>query len=213
MRIIAWMIVVAGMLVSHVAEAQIMAVTLDGDTVLLNANGTWGYLDTSEVVEEVIPVNPEWYVKPEKSKESYTGISKTFTVYFNEKDWERTKPERLNEMAELAFKMTLSDAYGILIYERMEATTETLADIAILQARKVVEDLEIVNKEYRSVNGKQMIALQMVGGIKGLTIQYMNYYYSGPEGSIQFLTFTTDDSIERVKPKMEELLNGLVIKK
>lgn len=203
---------VAGMLAGQKAEAQMLAVTSEGDSVLLYSDGTWAFLDTSELIEEVIPVNPELYVKSEKSKDSYTGISKTFSVYFNEKVWERTKPERLNELAELAFKMTLSDAYGILIYERMEATSETLTEVAVLQARKVVDALDIVSKEYRTVNGKQMIALQMTGIVKGLKIQYLNYYYSGPEGSIQFLTFTTDDEIDRVKPQMEELLNGLVIK-
>jgi hypothetical protein len=44
-------------------HAQILATTEEGDTVLLNSDGTWAYLDTSEISDEVLPVNDGKFVK------------------------------------------------------------------------------------------------------------------------------------------------------
>jgi hypothetical protein len=194
-------------------DAQILATTLDGDTVLLNSDGTWAYLDTSDFVDEVLPVNPEKFVKPSSAKENYKGISKGYQIWYREKEWSRIDPKNLNPLAEVAFKSTEMDAYVMLIYEAMEATTQTLADIAIIQARKTASDLTVLSKEIRSVNGKDMVALEMTGKIQSIDIYYYNYYYSGPEGSIQLLCFTTAKASDGLKPKMEDLLNGLVILK
>lgn len=192
-------------------NAQIFATTEEGDTVLLNSDGTWAFLDTSEISDEVLPVNDGKFVKSSSSKDNYKGISKGYQIWYNEKEWERTDPKNLNEIAEVAFKSTEMDAYGMLIYESMEATSQTLADIAIIQARKTATDLTVVSKEIRTVNGNEMVALEMIGNIQKIEIYYYNYYYSGPQGSIQLLCFTTAKGSNDLKPKMEALLNGLVI--
>lgn len=194
-------------------DAQILATTADGDTVLLNSDGTWAYLDTAELVDEILPVNPVKFTKPSSAKENYKAISKSYQIWYQEKDWARMDPKNLNPLAEVAFKSTEMDAYGMLIYEGMEANSQTLADVAILQARKTASDLTVLSKEIRSVNGKDMVALEMTGKIQSIDIYYYNYYYSGPEGSIQLLCFTTAKASDGLKPKMEDFLNGLVILK
>jgi len=194
-------------------DAQILATTSDGDTVLLKSDGTWDYLREADLADEVLPVNPEKFSTPKANKESYKGISKGYQVWYNEKSWERTNPKNLNPLAEIAFKSTEMDAYGMLIYEAMEASSLTLADVAIIQARKVATDIQIISKEIRNVNGYDVVALEMTGKLQSIDIYYMNYYYSGPQGSIQFLCFTTTKSSEALKPKMESLLNGLTILK
>lgn len=194
-------------------DAQILATTLEGDTVLLNSDGTWAYLDTSELIDEVLNVNPEKFTKPSTAKENYKAISKSYQIWYQEKDWARMDPKNLNPLAEVAFKSTEMDAYGMLIYEGMEANSQTLADVAIMQARKTASEITVLSKEIRSVNGKDMVALEMTGKIQGIDIYYYNYYYSGPEGSIQLLCFTTAKASEELMPKMEDFLNGLVILK
>jgi hypothetical protein len=49
---------------SCVLDAQILATTSEGDTVLLKSDGTWDYLRDAEVAEEVLPVNPEKFSTP-----------------------------------------------------------------------------------------------------------------------------------------------------
>jgi hypothetical protein len=198
---------------SSALDAQILATTTDGDTVLLNSDGTWAYLDTSDLVDEVLPVNPLKFTKPSSAKENYKAISKSYQIWYREKDWARIDPKNLNPLAEVAFKSTEMDAYGMLIYEGMEANSQTLADVAIMQARKTASEIIVLSKEIRSVNGKDMVALEMTGKIQGIDIYYYNYYYSGPEGSIQLLCFTTAKASDGLKPKMEDFLNGLVILK
>lgn len=192
-------------------DAQILATTFDGDTVLLNSDGTWAYLDTSDLVDEILPINPEKFLKPSTAKENYKGISKSYQIWYHEKEWARLDPKNLNPLAEVALKSNDMDAYGMLIYESMEASSQTLADIAIIQARKTASDLTVLSKEIRKVNGKDMVALEMTGKIQGIDIYYYNYYYSGPAGSIQYLCFTTAKASDGLKPKMEDLLNGLMI--
>jgi hypothetical protein len=52
--------------------------------------------------------------------------------------------------------------------------------------------------------------LQMTGTIQGIKFTYFGYYYSNANGTIQFLTYTSDNLFSSYQKDIEEFLNGLV---
>ena len=70
--------------------------------------------------------------------------------------------------------------------------------------------MKIIKEEYRTINGVKVIMMQMPGTIQGIKFTYYSYYYSNSNGSVQFLTYTSQNLFETYKKKMEDLLNGLV---
>ncbi len=52
--------------------------------------------------------------------------------------------------------------------------------------------------------------LNMTATIQGIKVFYYGYYFSGPSGTVQFVTYTTQNLMDKYYRTMEELLNGLV---
>jgi hypothetical protein len=50
----------------------------------------------------------------------------------------------------------------------------------------------------------------MDGTMKGIKFTYFGYYYSNAEGTVQFITYTSQNLLDKYKESIEELLNGLV---
>jgi hypothetical protein len=51
----------------------------------------------------------------------------------------------------------------------------------------------------------------MKGTIEGIQFVYYGYYYAGKAGTIQLLTYTSQNLFAEYKSEMTELLNGLTI--
>ena len=78
----------------------------------------------------------------------------------------------------------------MLIAEKTEIDVELLTNIAYENALEAAPDVKIVQKEYRTVNGLEVVMMKMSGTIQGVKFIYFGYYYSSAEGAFQFLTYT-----------------------
>ncbi len=67
-----------------------------------------------------------------------------------------------------------------------------------------------MKEEYRMVNGIKVLMLQMEGTTQGIKFTYLGYYYSNSNGSVQFVTYTSQSLFAKFKAQSEELLNGIV---
>jgi hypothetical protein len=192
------------------ANAQKTALTEQGETVILYPDGTWKFRKSDENASGEIPLNAKRIFKPEdatfqvKSK-SVQGAA----VWISPKLWsfENGKGE---DAAEYEFTLRNEDAYGMMIAEGIEIPILSLRDIAVENARNAAPDLEIIEEEYRMVNGIKVLSIQMNGTIRGSPFSYLNYYYSSKSGSIQLLTYTSSNLFSNYRSRMEKLLNGLV---
>lgn len=193
------------------ALAQINAVTENGDPVLLYEDGTWEYTKKSDFDSTSI----ETYVNPEKFKKtdaaSFLVKSNVFNigVWINPKEWTFSK-ETDNEDAEYEFNIKNKDIYGMMISENIEIPIETLSGIAYDNAAAVAEEIEIIKKEKRNINGKDVLMLQMNAKIQGIKIVYCGYYFSNENGTVQLLTYTGQKIFENNQEKIFEFLNGFV---
>jgi len=52
--------------------------------------------------------------------------------------------------------------------------------------------------------------LQMDGSTTGIKFTYYGYYFSNTNGTVQCITYTSQNLLESYKPESEKLLNGFV---
>jgi len=198
---------------SAISNGQIKALTENGKQVLLFDNGTWKYADSSSFTPRALnalTTNSEPFVKSPAA--TFLVKSNTFNVGVNidPENWtfETRKPNERNP--EYRFSPKNAEGYAMMITERMSIPLETLRTIALSNAQKAAADAKETSAEYRTVNKKRVLCLQFSGTIQGMKFKYLGYYYSNNKGTIQLLTFTTEQFFDDLQKDFETFLNGLV---
>ena len=189
-------------------NAQINAVTENGDEVILYKDNTWKY--SNESLNEIVEIlrNDKPFTKEKKSSFLVKSSKTNIGVWINPKNWSFSKANP-DSPSEFKFSHKNLDVYGMLIIEKTEITVEALIDIAYGNALDAAPDIKIVEKEYRTVNGLEVIMMKMKGTIQGLKIIYYGYYYSNADGAFQFLTYTSQNVFNEYENDMLNFLNGL----
>ncbi|MFL1013510.1 hypothetical protein [Flavisericum labens] len=197
------------LLTINLIEAQQNAVTEKGEEVILFDDGTWKYQNGDQLKETEIPINPKHFEKDPKS--TFLLKSNNFNIgfYLNPKIWSFKKSID-NPDAEYELQLKNGDLYGTVISEKVEIPLKTLKSIALENGQSAAPDLKIVKEEYRIVNDNKVLLLQMNGSFQGIKISYYGYYFSNSNGTVQFLTYTSQNLIDNYKKEIENLLNGLI---
>jgi hypothetical protein len=194
----------------QLTHSQINAITESGDEVILHEDGTWSYLNDSILKENNISLNEKEYLKEKKSTFLVKSKKTNTGIWINPKEWKFTKSIN-NEDAEFQFQKKDEDLYAILISEKIEIPVESLMDIAVDNARSAAPDIKVTHKEYRSVNGIQVLMMQMSGTVQGIKITYFGYYFSSPGGTIQLLSFTGESLFDDYFSDIEKFMNGFIV--
>ena len=189
--------------------AQTMAVTSNGDEVLLNADGTWKYVNDSLANNNSINTNKISFLKSVNSGFVVKSNKVKYGFYIDPKKWSFEKGGS-NDAAEFTFHLKEKDAYGMVIAEKTEIPLESLRSIVLKNAKDAGPDITIARQEYRKVNGNTVLLIQMSGTVEGIKVTYMGYYFSSPEGSLQLLTYSATNLFDEYKNDLEEFLNGFV---
>jgi hypothetical protein len=200
------------LIIAASSKAQINALTENGKQVTLYSNGTWKYSsDSTANNSDSIKVNP---VKFSKSA-SATFLVKSNTVdigvYINPAKW-TFNPHKENEVVpEYRFSLKTGTGQAMVATEKTPINLENMRNIALINAQKAALDAKITRQEYRMVNNKKVLYLEMSGTIQGIKIRYMGYYFSDEHGTTQLLTFTSTALYPQAKQELETFLNGLVV--
>lgn len=190
-------------------HAQVRAVTDAGDEVILYPDGSWEYLAKFSE-DSLVLENPKEFTKNKeavfllKSKKINVGF------FLNPKKWTFKKAVG-NPDAEYEIQMKDNDIYGMIITEEIEIPLLTLRDIALSNAMSVAPDMKIVHQEYRIVNGIKVLALKMSGTMKGIKFTYYGYYYSNLNGTVQFITYSSQSVMDKNTEECESFLNGITL--
>jgi len=190
-------------------HAQQKAVTETGEEVILFEDGTWKYQNEDNSKNTTIPTNSEIFTKDKKS--TFLLKSKKLNVGFwlNPSLWSFKKATK-NAEAEYELALKDGDLYATIISEKVEIPLETLRAIALENGKAVAPDLKIVKEEYRTVNDLRILLLQMNGTMQGIKVSYYGYYFSNSNGTVQFVSYTSQNLINNYKTECDKLLNGLV---
>lgn len=189
-------------------QAQKKAITENGEEVILYDDGTWKYVEVENEKKE-IPTNPDEFKKSESSSFLLKSTNINIGVWLNPKKWSFKKATD-NLDAEYEISKKDGDLYGMLITEKIEIPLSTLKDIALENGKSVSPDLRVVKEEYRNVNGLKVLLLKMNGTMQGIKFTYYGYYFSNQNGTVQFITYTSQNLMNDYLKDCDELLNGLV---
>ncbi len=190
-------------------NAQIKAITENGDEVLLYENGTWkSKVNKSSLFgTTVIPENQTPFKKDPASSFLLKSKVCNVGVWLNPSKWTISKGD---EPQEYKFVLKGESVYGMMITEKVGFPLEVLKNAALTNAQNASADVAVVKEEYRTVNGIRVIMMQMEGTLQGIKFTFYGYYYSNEQSSVQVLTWTVQDLFDSHKAEMEKLLNGLV---
>lgn len=192
-----------------ISQAQKKAVTETGEEIIIFEDGTWEYQDKESEKETEIPTNSKKFKKTDASTFLLKSSKIKLGFWLNPKEWTFKKSVE-NPDAEYEFKFKKDDLYAMVITEKFEIPLKQLKTIALENGRSIAPDLKIVKEEYRMVNGIKVMLLQMNGTMQGIKVSYYGYYYSNESGTVQFITYTSQNLIDVLKVESEKLLNGIV---
>ena len=193
----------------NLIQAQQKAVTETGEEVILFEDGTWKYQNEDQISQKETPTNKKKFKKDKESTFLLKSNKLNIGVYLNPKKWSFKKATN-NPEAEFELQLKGGDLYGMIITEKVEIPFETLKSIALENGKASAPDLKIVKEEYRIVNGLKVLLLQLNGTMQGIKFSYYGYYFSSPNGTVQFITYTSQNLLDSYKPDSEKLLNGFV---
>lgn len=204
------------------AQGQVMAVTENGDTIFVYANGTWSFElleempepenDLAYLSEEVVLDTIATHFKiPSGSKKQVEDSYKLFTIKYNDALWKRVPPATLNDEAEFAFEGKNTDIWCVVIAEETPIAMDKLFLIAKNNMKEFTgSNPEVIKTELRTVNDQQVVRGVMRAQLSGITFIFDTYYYSNHLGSVQFTTWTSDRIWEKNQSMILDLLNGFV---
>ena len=91
--------------------------------------------------------------------------------------------------------------------------SRTVVAMALTNARALSPEAHFLLDEHRVVNGTEVRCLQIGFITQGIAFRYFGYYYAGPAGTIQVITYTSDGLFAEFTPDFEDFLNGLEVTK
>lgn len=200
--------------INSISFAQIKAFTEKGDTVLLHKDGSWEF-QTEYSIEDsskdsIIDTNAISFVKDKASTEVVKGQKVNYELWYDPGKWKLTGG---NDFSEYTLMNTNGDAFCTVIPEKIPMTLEAIKSVAIINARKADPKVKLIDEEIRKVNGTYVLMMTLTGNLHGLKFTYYGYYYAAENSSIQLITYTFNSLFDNYKSDLEDILNGLIIKK
>lgn len=208
-----FLLILSILILPLISEAQIIIASSNGSNIKLNAEGNW-----EEVVEKV-PDQVEFnsFTLPEGSEYLLQTSGGKFAIQYNNDKWDVLEGTRFPGISfqnyEYEFSHRKSFATGLLMIDPKEMSVEELISNSIEQIRETATELTVAYGEVFKVNEKTvyMVILQTVE--HGIPLTYYNYYYSGEEGTLQFLGYCNQKVFWKYEDDIKDLLNGFHVLK
>jgi len=156
-------------------------------------------------------LNPSKFTKSDDANFLVKSNITDMGIYINPDEWTFTG-HRDNEVnPEFRFTLKSQNGMAMVESEKTRIGLENMADIALGNAKRAAIDARITAKEYRMVNNVKILYLEMAGTIRGIKFRYIGYYFSDKTGTVQLLTYTTDDLYDVAKSELIKFLNGFTV--
>ncbi len=173
-----------------------------GVKVLLYPDGRWEYLSVLEQAEDS-------FVKPNNAIKAFKSMTGLYEVWSDPAKWTTDKTKSGDE--ELILKHSGGRARAVARAERTNTKQAGVEAWVLEWARRSDQTAELSTQKKISVNGVEVMRLQIVGREGGAGTVFYGYCWQGKAGYVQLMTMTTADEFDNLKSELDELLNGLVI--
>lgn len=204
-------------------NAQERAVTLSGDTIFIYMDGRWTYEERTqeEMQEPEEKKKMEWVIDTSFSEFFSSATADKlidrpvdfFTLQYEDKFWKRLPPAAIHPRASHAFELDRDDVQVFLIVDTVDVGLERAFKAAMETILENPDsDLNVSLSELRSVNGEDMIFADYTLVASDMEFRFNTYFYSGPDGTIQYNAYAPVDVFADNELYVEEMLHGLTIK-
>jgi len=193
-----------------ILHAQIVIKKESGKHVKLNASGDW------EEINEDIPEQKELnsFTYPEKASRLAREESDHFGVQYDPQKWDILKgshfPGSKFRNYEYEFSHKRSFAVGLLMADTTNYPIDEVITMSLKQIKESATEFNVAYGEVFNVNDKKVYMVMLQTMEHGIPLTYYNYYYSGKEGSIQFLGYCNQKVFWKYEDDIKDLLNGLL---
>jgi hypothetical protein len=197
------------------------AVTEDGRTVRLDADGSWAYqLRSSEGKTILLYPNGTWtaqepsastaYTKPVAATTLVKGETLPYGIWVDASKWQmqRTAP---GAVLERQFEHTAGEVHGAVIAERKRLTFDHVKNFVMASAKNKMADAALRQEETRLINGQNVLFLHIEGTYKSVPLVYLSYDYVGEPGTVQIYAWTSQALFHQYRQDMLDFLNGFVM--
>jgi hypothetical protein len=165
---------------------------------------------SASVVATLTGGEPNYSKSPGATQRIPTPVG-NYAIWIDPTKWHQTPPTEGTEPGRLSFETADTIAHAMVITEKLPFPTDTLKELALVNAQKADPNAHKTFEEKRIVNGREIVCMKIEANIKGLPFVYYSYYFGGTSGAIQVVTFTLKGLFADAEPGMLEFLNGLEI--
>ena len=193
---------------------DIVVVMNETELRLLDADGLGNIVNevalrVDELAGELAGVLVSSHSIPSVATESIDVLNGRVSLSFDPLKWTELAPAPEGWRN---FIHSAGDGYAQFIVERIEIPTDQLRVIALQNAREGAEDLSVLEEERRIVNGGEVLMMHFEGTSQGIPMGFLGYYYGGPAGTVQLLTWTGRNIFAELRTDFEDFLNGLQVR-
>ena len=180
--------------------ADLRAVTEDGRKVILSADGKWHFAPAGAGVHSAAVTGSPYQ----------TAVPK-FSLAFNTDEWFMLPKDDSEDTNKRVFKHKTLPLYGMVIADEMAASTPSVKEVILSNARRVAADAMVLLDDSAQVSGKDVGKIRVAANIKGVDFLFSSYYYADQDGNIQVTCYTSQALFAKYQAACEKFQASLRI--
>lgn len=139
------------------------------------------------------------------------GRKVPYKIQYDVSAWS-VKEDSIVKDAEYEFSGKAGFVQAVLIAENLATSVQSLKEASLINARAASDNnqVEIISEKTIEKENKTFIELNFRLTVSGTAVSYLGRYYSGPQGSVQFIAYYSEQEMPDLD-KVRELLEGLEI--
>lgn len=192
------------------SNAQIGATTDNGKRVILNNDNTWKYDTSKKLKSDTVVFNRTAFSKSQSSTSVLQSKKIKVALWYNADVW-KIPSESYSESAEFSLLDKEEEGFLMIINEKVQLTYDLLKEAALKNAQNLDKNAFIEKEEYRMVNGIKVLHVILDAETSGVGFKFFSYYYTGKEGTVQIVAYTSANIFAEKKKEFEDVLNGFTI--
>ena len=127
-------------------------------------------------------------------------------------DWLKWFDEK-REPGKITFQHVDRRVLGYVLVDRTPGIpTSKMSDLALRNAMRLDPDARIRRQEFRQVNGKRMLYLELVLSQNSPPMVFAGYYHGGVKSNLQAVSWTFEKDFDKYRGVMEEFISGIEIR-
>jgi hypothetical protein len=199
---------------NYVARSRFVLDDLDGpafkasmQSIIAVTDAAYGAIKPylSDTVTSRTGAAPTMFRVPSGATQRLSILDGRASLSFNPAKWKET---RSGEAGKRTFRLANGEGYAMVIDERIEIPPDQLRGIALANMRKTASAVKVLDDQRRRVNGTDVLLLQTDLTVQGIPFTYYGYYYGGPSGTVQVITYTRHALFEHSRTEFDDFLNG-----